>query len=210
MNTGYLLLYTRIPVWKRWMDVVLVLALAPLWLPLAGLVALAVRARLGAPAIFRQQRPGLGGHLFTIYKFRTMTDERDASGALLPDEQRLPRFGRFLRATSLDELPELWNVLTGDMSLVGPRPLLPQYLPLYSPEQARRHETLPGITGWAQIHGRNAITWPEVFTRDVWYVDNMNPLLDLAILARTVGTVFARRGINEQGAATRTPFSGNE
>lgn len=209
MNTEHMTLYARIPAWKRWMDVILVLALAPLWLPLAGLVALAVRARLGAPAVFRQQRAGLGGRLFTIYKFRTMTDERDASGALLPDERRLPRFGRILRATSLDELPELWNVLTGDMSLVGPRPLLPQYLPLYSPEQARRHEALPGITGWAQIHGRNAITWPEVFARDVWYVDNMNPLLDLAILARTVGAVFARRGISEPGAATRTPFSGN-
>lgn len=210
MTTQYLALYARVPAWKRWMDVILVLGLAPLWLPLAGAVALLVRLRLGSPVLFRQTRAGLGGRLFTIRKFRTMTDERDPSGALLPDAQRLPCFGRVLRATSLDELPELWNVLAGDMSLVGPRPLLPGYLPLYSPEQARRHEVLPGITGWAQVNGRNAITWPEVFARDVWYVDNMNPLLDVVILARTVGAVFARRGINEPGAATRTPFTGRE
>jgi lipopolysaccharide/colanic/teichoic acid biosynthesis glycosyltransferase len=209
MNTAYLTLYARIPAWKRWMDVALVLLLAPLWLPVAAAVALLVRVRLGGPVLFSQPRPGLGGKIFTLRKFRTMTDARDASGAPLPDAARLTRFGRILRATSLDELPELWNVLTGDMSLVGPRPLLPEYLPLYSPVQARRHEVLPGITGWAQVNGRNAITWPEVFNLDVWYVDNMNPLLDLTILARTVGAVFSRRGVSEPGAATRSPFTGN-
>lgn len=209
MNTAYLTLYARIPAWKRWMDVGLVLLLAPLWLPVAAAVALLVRVRLGGPVLFSQPRPGLGGKIFTLRKFRTMTDARDASGAPLPDAARLTRFGRILRATSLDELPELWNVLTGDMSLVGPRPLLPEYLPLYSPEQARRHEVLPGITGWAQVNGRNAITWPEVFNLDVWYVDNVNPLLDLTILARTVGAVFSRRGVSEPGAATRSPFTGN-
>lgn len=198
----------RAPLWKRVLDVVLVLAFSPLWLPLLALTALAVRLRLGSPVLFAQRRPGLGGREFTLRKFRTMTDERGPDGELLPDAERLPRFGRLLRSTSLDELPELLNVLRGEMSLVGPRPLLPEYLPLYSPEQARRHEALPGITGWAQVKGRNAITWPEVFTHDVWYVENQNPLLDLAILYLTVAAVLSRRGVSEEGAATRTRFAG--
>jgi len=210
VTKAHLPLFANLPSWKRWMDVLLVLGSAPLWLPVMGLVALLVRIFLGTPVIFSQQRAGLGEQLFTIRKFRTMTDARAADGELLPDAQRLPRFGRFLRSTSLDELPELWNVLIGDMSLVGPRPLLPEYLPLYSPRQARRHEALPGITGWAQVHGRNAISWNEVFEHDVWYVENANPLLDLVILGLTVTTVFSRRGVTEQDAATRTRFTGNE
>ncbi|WP_461210623.1 sugar transferase [Desulfocurvus sp. DL9XJH121] len=197
------------PLWKRVLDLVLVLGTAPLWLPVLGVVALLVRKYLGAPVLFRQERPGLGGRLFTLRKFRTMTDASGEDGELLPDEERLPRFGRILRATSLDELPELFNVLAGDMSLVGPRPLLPEYLPLYDARQARRHDAPPGITGWAQIHGRNALSWPEVFNLDVWYVENMNPLLDLVILACTVGAVLSRKGVSEQGRATRTRFGGD-
>ncbi len=198
----------RVPLWKRLFDLVLVLGSAPLWLPLLAVVAVLVRVKLGAPVLFAQRRPGLGGREFTLRKFRTMTDARGADGTLLPDAERLPRFGRLLRSTSLDELPELLNVLRGEMSLVGPRPLLPEYLPLYSPEQARRHEVLPGITGWAQVKGRNAISWPEVFAHDVWYVDNANPLLDLAILWLTVAAVLGRKGVTEAGSATRTPFRG--
>ena len=198
----------RFPAWKRWMDVLIVLALAPLWLPVFAVVALLVRAKIGSPVFFRQERPGLGGKPFTILKFRTMTDARGADGELLPDADRLPTFGRILRSTSLDELPELFNVLAGDMSLVGPRPLLPEYLPLYSDEQARRHEMPPGITGWAQVNGRNAVSWPWVFVMDVWYVDNANPLLDLVIMACTLGAVFTRRGVSEEGQATRTKFAG--
>ena len=198
----------RFPLSKRCMDLALSLAFAPLWLPLLGLVALLVRLRLGPPVLFRQQRPGLGGEPFMLVKFRTMTEERDGQGRLKPDEARLIRFGRFLRSTSLDELPELLLVLAGRMSLVGPRPLLMEYLDLYTPEQARRHELPPGITGWAQVGGRNVLDWPEVFRRDVWYIDNYSILLDLKILGMTVLRVLGRHGISQEGHATREKFKG--
>lgn len=175
---------------------------------LAG-VALGVRWRLGSPVLFRQVRPGLGGRPFEMVKFRTMTDGRDASGALLPDAERLTAFGRFLRSTSLDELPELWNVVRGDMSLVGPRPLLMHYLDLYTPEQARRHEVKPGITGWAQVNGRNAATWDERFAMDVWYVENQSFWLDVKILARTFWKVFKREGVTQEGQSTVEYFTGS-
>ena len=178
--------------------------LAPLLLILATLV----RIRLGAPVIFRQQRPGLHGRPFTLLKFRSMTDARDAEGNLLPDEQRLTPFGRFLRSSSLDELPELINVIRGDMSLVGPRPLLMEYLDRYTPEQMRRHEVRPGITGWAQVNGRNAISWDQKFALDVWYVDHLSFWLDLRILVMTVWRVVQRDGINQRGYATTTIFQG--
>lgn len=181
---------------------VLVLLLAPLML----LVAVAITCTMGRPVVFRQQRPGLGGRLFGIYKFRTMTQARGADGELLPDAQRLTRLGRFLRASSLDELPELLNVLKGEMSLVGPRPLRPEYLDRYSPRQARRHEVRPGITGWAQVNGRNAIAWGEKLELDVWYVEHQSLWLDLRILLRTIVTVVRREGITSQGAATAAPF----
>ena len=170
--------------------------------------ALGVRLKLGAPVLFRQTRPGYRGEPFVIYKFRTMSDERGPDGELLPDEERLGRFGKFLRSTSIDELPELFNVLKGDMSLVGPRPLLMQYLPLYSEEQARRHEVRPGITGWAQINGRNAIRWEEKFELDVWYVDNHSLGLDFKILALTLWKVIRRDGISQEGQATAAYFKG--
>ena len=184
------------------------LGLLVLALPLAFL-AWQVRRKLGSPVLFTQVRPGLQGIPFKMVKFRTMTSERGADGQLLPDEKRLPAFGRWLRATSLDELPELWNVLKGDMSLVGPRPLLMQYLPLYSPDQARRHEVRPGITGWAQVNGRNAISWAEKFALDVWYVDNCCFRLDIYILYLTVRKVFHREGISAEGVATMPEFNGN-
>lgn len=162
----------------------------------------------GWPPIFKQRRPGLNGRIFAIYKFRTMTDERDANGDLLADERRLTRFGKWLRASSLDELPELFNVLRGDMSLVGPRPLLVKYLELYSPRQARRHEVRPGITGWAQVNGRNESAWEDKLERDVWYVDNWSLGLDLRILARTALTVLRREGISAVGEATMPEFRG--
>jgi lipopolysaccharide/colanic/teichoic acid biosynthesis glycosyltransferase len=162
--------------------------------PLMGLIALLVRLRLGSPIVFRQQRPGLHGELFTIYKFRTMTDSRDERGNLLPDAERLTRLGRFLRSTSIDELPELFNVLKGEMSLVGPRPLLVRYLELYTPEQMRRHDVRPGITGWAQVNGRNAITWDQKFAMDLWYVDNLSLWTDLKIIALTPWSVLKREG----------------
>jgi len=174
---------------------------------LAG-VALAVRLRLGAPVLFRQERPGLHGRPFTMLKFRTMTDARDAAGRLLPDAERLTPLGRLLRSTSLDELPELWNVLRGDMSLVGPRPLLVRYLDRYTPEQARRHEVRPGLTGWAQVNGRNALTWEEKFALDVWYVDHASLALDLKILLLTLRRVLAREGISAAGEATMPEFTG--
>jgi sugar transferase EpsL len=176
----------------------------PAFLAIAGLV----RWRIGAPVIFRQKRPGLDGQPFEIYKFRTMMDTRGSGGDLLSDAERLTPFGKFLRSTSLDELPELWNVLRGDMSLVGPRPLLVEYLSRYSPRQARRHEVRPGITGWAQVNGRNALSWDERFEHDVWYVDNMSLILDLRILLATVREIILRRGVNEPGHATMTPFGG--
>jgi lipopolysaccharide/colanic/teichoic acid biosynthesis glycosyltransferase len=183
------------------------LALLHLALPLLALAWL-IRRKLGSPVLFCQVRPGLHGRPFTMVKFRTMTDERGPDGALLPDAQRLTPFGRFLRASSLDELPELWNVLKGDMSLVGPRPLLMEYLPLYTPEQARRHKVRPGITGWAQVNGRNAISWDDKFALDVWYVDHRNLWLDGKILWRTVRKVLVRDGISAPGDATMPKFEG--
>ena len=184
-----------------------ILGLIALALPLLILIVL-IRRKLGSPVFFRQARPGLDGRPFEMVKFRTMTDERDAAGTLLPDEQRLTSFGRFLRASSLDELPELWNVLRGEMSLVGPRPLLMEYLPLYNPEQARRHEVRPGITGWAQVNGRNAISWADKFVLDVWYVEHHTLWLDLRILWMTVRKVLVRDGISAPGDATMPKFEG--
>jgi sugar transferase EpsL len=178
--------------------------------PFLVIIAIAVWVRMGRPIIFKQMRPGLNGKPFYMYKFRTMTNEKDEQGNPLSDEQRLTRLGRFLRSTSLDELPELLNVLKGDMSLVGPRPLLMQYLARYTPEQARRHEVQPGITGWAQINGRNAITWEEKFALDVWYVDNWSLWLDMKILAMTVIKVFKREGISAAGEATMPEFMSTE
>jgi lipopolysaccharide/colanic/teichoic acid biosynthesis glycosyltransferase len=195
---------------KRFFDLLVAsLALILLALPLLALLWL-VRRKLGSPVLFSQVRPGLHGKPFTMVKFRTMTDERGPDGVLLPDAQRLTRFGRFLRASSLDELPELWNVLRGDMSLVGPRPLLMEYLPLYTPEQARRHVVRPGITGWAQVNGRNEISWAEKFALDVWYVDHRSFWLDLRILWRTVRKVLVRDGISAAGEATMSKFTGAE
>jgi len=194
---------------KRGLDFGLsLLALVLLW-PLFVLVALAVWIKLGRPIFFVQERPGLGGRPFKLIKFRTMRQARGADGRELPDEQRLTPFGRLLRSTSLDELPELINVLKGEMSLVGPRPLLMEYLPLYSPEQMRRHEVKPGITGWAQVNGRNATTWEERFSLDLWYVDNHDLWLDLRILLMTLKKVLAREGISQQGRATMDKFRGN-
>ena len=195
---------------KRIFDLVAaLLGLLVLALPLV-LLAWLVRRKLGSPVLFTQVRPGVHGKPFLMVKFRTMTDERDASGALLPDAKRLTPFGRFLRASSLDELPELWNVLRGEMSLVGPRPLLMEYLPLYSPEQARRHEVRPGITGWAQVNGRNAISWADKFALDVWYVDHRSLWLDVRILWLTVRKVLVRDGISAAGEATMPKFEGNK
>jgi lipopolysaccharide/colanic/teichoic acid biosynthesis glycosyltransferase len=191
---------------KRLLDVVLsalgLIILSPVLLALA----IAIRLGLGAPILFRQVRPGLRGRPFTLYKFRSLTADPDGTRS---DAERLTRLGSLLRRTSLDELPELWNVLRGDMSLVGPRPLLMEYLPLYTAEQARRHDVRPGITGWAQINGRNAISWEEKFRLDLWYVDHRSLLLDLRILALTLGRVIAGEGISEPGQATATPFRGS-
>ena len=178
--------------------------------PIIAVTAVAIRITMGGPVFFRQQRPGLGGRPFTMIKFRTMANAHDASGEPLPDGQRLTRTGRVLRATSLDELPELWNVLVGDMSLVGPRPLLTSYLERYSPEQARRHDVKPGVTGWAQINGRNAISWDEKFALDLWYVDHRSTWLDLRILFATVAQVIWRKGINSAEAATMPEFLGRK
>lgn len=178
--------------------------------PLLMLLAVLVRTKLGSPVLFRQQRPGQGGEPFTLVKFRTMTDARGPDGALLPDADRLPAFGRFLRSTSLDELPELWNVLKGEMSLVGPRPLLMRYLERYTPEQARRHEAKPGITGLAQVYGRNAISWEEKFAMDVQYVDRVSLGLDLRILVRTVLQVVRRDGVSADAHVTMPEFTGRE
>jgi lipopolysaccharide/colanic/teichoic acid biosynthesis glycosyltransferase len=176
--------------------------------PVLAIVALAVRLFLGTPVFFRQVRPGLGGRPFELVKFRSMLDAHDRDGRPLRDAERLTRFGRLLRSTSLDELPELWNVLKGEMSLVGPRPLLIQYLVRYSPEQARRHEVPPGLTGWSQVNGRNALSWDEKFALDVWYVDHRNLLLDIKILFMTVGQVLGRRGISAEGQETMPEFMG--
>jgi lipopolysaccharide/colanic/teichoic acid biosynthesis glycosyltransferase len=194
---------------KRLFDfIAALLGLAILALPLFALMLL-IQRKLGRPAFFRQIRPGLDGKPFQMVKFRTMTDARGVDGQLLPDADRLTPFGRFLRASSLDELPELWNVLKGDMSLVGPRPLLMDYLPLYSHEQARRHEVRPGITGWAQINGRNALSWEEKFKLDVWYVDNRSMWIDIKILWLTVRKVLVRDGISAAGVATMSRFTGS-
>ena len=195
---------------KRLFDLLVSLGmLLVVGLPLL-LLAWTVRRKLGSPVLFRQTRPGLHGQPFMMIKFRTMTDERGPDGELLLDAQRLTDFGRFLRATSLDELPELWNVLKGDMSLVGPRPLLMEYLPLYSPEQARRHDVRPGITGWAQVNGRNALSWEEKFKLDVWYVDHRSLWLDVKILWLTLRKVLVREGISADGVATMSKFTGGK
>jgi lipopolysaccharide/colanic/teichoic acid biosynthesis glycosyltransferase len=193
---------------KRVLDVAVAAVALPLALPLVGLVALAVRLTLGSPVLFRQERPGWRTRSFHLVKFRSMTDARDAAGELLPDGLRLGRFGRFLRSTSLDELPTLWNVLRGDMSVVGPRPLLMQYLTRYSPRQARRHDVRPGITGLAQVSGRNALAWQRRLELDVQYVERLSFLLDLEILALTIWQVAGRRGISQPGRATADEFKG--
>ncbi|WP_397451921.1 sugar transferase [Pseudomonas sp. NA-150] len=179
-------------------------------LPVIAVVAWKIRSKLGSPVIFRQVRPGRDGKPFEMIKFRTMLDATDEHGNPLPDAERMTPFGRFLRSSSLDELPELWNVLKGDMSLVGPRPLLLEYLPLYTKEQFRRHEVRPGVTGWAQVNGRNAISWKDKFRLDVWYVDNRSFLLDVKIIALTVKKVIVRDGISAEGEATMTKFTGDE
>lgn len=184
-------------------------ALALIFLsPLMLLVAVLVHIKLGSPVIFKQKRPGLGGEIFVLYKFRTMTDDRDENGELLPDGVRLTKFGRFLRSTSLDELPELWNILNGTLSIVGPRPLLEQYLPLYNNHQARRHEVRPGLTGYAQVHGRNALTWEDKFDKDVYYVDHISFWGDWKIIFQTVRSVLKREGINSETSETMEEFKG--
>jgi sugar transferase EpsL len=195
---------------KRVFDVVVSATALVVLAPVMGLIALLVWRTMGRPVLFRHVRPGLHGKPFVMYKFRTMRDLRDAEGNLLPDEARLTPFGRWLRTTSLDELPELVNVLRGEMSLVGPRPLLMEYLERYTPEQARRHEVKPGITGWAQIHGRNNLSWDERFKLDVWYVDNWSLWLDVKILWRTLWMVLRREGISAQGHATMPEFRGSQ
>ena len=193
---------------KRVFDLLLTFPALLLLLPVLFVVAVLVRWNLGSPIFYKQKRPGKDGIPFMLYKFRTMRDEKDKNGTLLPDDKRLTRLGKFLRSTSIDELPELWNVLKGDMSLVGPRPLLMQYLDRYTPEQARRHEVKPGITGWAQINGRNAITWEEKFKLDVWYVDNRSLWLDVKIIFMTIWKILKRQGINQPGQATMKEFRG--
>jgi len=195
---------------KRLIDfsiaLVAVIILAPIFLALTIWLYFANK---GAGAFFFQERPGLNGRIFKVMKYKTMSDERDQYGQLLPDERRLTRAGRFVRSTSLDELPQLFNVLKGDMALIGPRPLLPQYLPLYSKEQMRRHEVRPGITGWAQCHGRNTVSWSDKFKMDVWYVDHLSLLTDLKVIGLTLKTVFRREGISSESSATMEAFNGN-
>lgn len=193
---------------KRLVDIVVAACLLVILAPVLFVLSLLVLVTMGYPVIFSQKRPGLAGRPFQLMKFRTMTDKRDQEGNLLPDAHRLTRFGRMLRSTSLDELPELWNVLKGDMSLVGPRPLLMEYLPLYTPEQARRHQVRPGITGWAQVNGRNVLGWEKRFQLDVWYVDNQSWWLDLLILWKTVCQILRRQGIAHEGHATMPRFTG--
>jgi len=195
---------------KRLLDVLLsgfaLIVLSPVLL----VTAILVRVKLGSPVIFHQDRPGRDGKIFRLYKFRSMTDERDEAGNLLPDEVRLTKFGKLLRATSLDELPELWNILKGDMSIVGPRPLLVKYLPLYNDEQRRRHDVRPGLTGWAQVNGRNAVSWEDKFRMDCWYVDHIGFLLDAKIVVMTALKVFRREGISSATAATMEEFKGSK
>lgn len=203
------MLPANIPAAKRIFDLLLAALGLVILSPILAVAAILVRIYHGSPVIFAQKRPGFKGTPFHIYKFRTMTDSRDKNGNLLPDSERLTRLGRFLRSSSLDELPELFNVLRGEMSIVGPRPLLMQYLERYSPEQARRHDALPGITGWAQVHGRNAITWEDKFRLDVWYVDHWSLWLDIKIIFLTVWKVLRREGISQPGHATAEEFMGN-
>ena len=195
---------------KRWLDFVIVSCVLLVIWPVLLVITVGLHfANKGAGAFFTQERPGKDGKLFKVIKFKSMTDERDEDGRLLPDAQRLTAVGRFIRSTSLDELPQLLNVLKGDMALIGPRPLLPQYLPLYSKEQARRHEVRPGITGWAQVHGRNAISWTEKFKLDVWYVDHVSLRVDLEVVFLTIKKVLKREGISQEGQATMEMFNGN-
>jgi lipopolysaccharide/colanic/teichoic acid biosynthesis glycosyltransferase len=194
---------------KRLFDILSSAVMLVLLSPVIVVVAVAVRLDVGAPVLFRQVRPGLKARPFTLYKFRTMRGAHSGEPGSEADEQRLTAFGRRLRATSLDELPELWNVLRGDMSLVGPRPLLMRYLPLYTPEQMRRHDVRPGLTGWAQVNGRNALSWEDKFRLDVWYVDHRNMMLDLKIIMRTLGAVFRREGISNESSATMPEFRGS-
>lgn len=195
---------------KRLLDIIIASAGLLVSLPIIIGLSVVIGVTLGRPIFFRQTRPGLHGRPFRMIKFRTMREEIDASGGALPDSERLTPFGAWLRSTSLDELPELWNVIRGDMSLVGPRPLLMEYLPLYSPQQARRHEVRPGLTGWAQVNGRNAIEWEEKFALDVWYVDNRSLALDMKILWTTITKVIKREGITAENSATAERFYGND
>ncbi|MCO8042122.1 sugar transferase [Acinetobacter bohemicus] len=195
---------------KRILDIIIASIALIILSPLYFYVAYKVRKNLGSPVIFRQVRPGLNGKPFEMIKFRTMTDERDEKGTLLPNEQRLPKFGKMLRATSLDEMPELWNVIKGDMSIVGPRPLLMDYLPLYNEEQAKRHKVRPGMTGYAQVNGRNSISWEEKFKLDTWYVENQSIWLDFKIMFQTVKKVLVKEGINQSEEVTMTRFLGNK
>jgi len=195
---------------KRLFDIVCSFCGFLILAPLLLLIAAMVRAKLGLPVIFSQQRPGLNSKLFKLYKFRSMTDKKDENGMLLPDSERLTVFGKLLRATSLDELPELWNILKGDMSVVGPRPLLVQYLPFYSAEQIRRHDVRPGLTGHAQVNGRNAITWQDKFTLDCWYVDHVSFWLDIKIICVTVARILKRKDISSSTSVTMEYFTGNE
>ena len=195
---------------KRLLDLVLSAVALLLLSPVILLVAILVRCNLGAPVIFCQERPGKDEEIFKLYKFRSMTDACDAYGELLPDELRLTRFGRFLRSTSLDELPELWNIFKGDMSIVGPRPLLVKYLPLYNEEQRHRHDVTPGLTGWAQVHGRNLCSWEEKFDYDIWYVDHVSFILDLQIIFLTVKSVLKREGISSEDSPTMEEFTGTK
>lgn len=201
--------YPRVPISKRVLDILLTIPAILVLSPVMLILAVLVRIKIGTPIIFRQERPGYKGKPFWLYKFRTMTNALDAQDYLLPDSQRLTRLGLFLRSYSLDELPELFNILRGEMSIVGPRPLLMQYLERYSPEQARRHEVLPGMTGWAQINGRNELSWEEKFKLDVWYVDHWSVGLDIKIILLTVVKVLRREGINQPGQATAEEFMGN-
>jgi sugar transferase EpsL len=198
------------PFSKRLFDLIASFIGLIILLPVILLTAILVRIFFGVPILFRQQRPGYKGHPFFIYKFCTMTNRLNADGSLLPDSERLTPFGRFLRSISLDELPELFNILRGEMSFVGPRPLLMQYLPLYSPEQARRHDVVPGLTGWAQVNGRNATDWSTRFKLDIWYVDHWSFWLDIKIILMTFGKVFKRAGVNQEGQATVEYFMGND
>jgi sugar transferase EpsL len=198
------------PFSKRLFDLTLAVTLLVVLSPIYLVTAILVRVFLGSPILFKQQRPGYKGRPFHIYKFRSMTDRRNPDGSLLPDSERLTRFGRLLRSLSLDEMPELFNILRGEMSFVGPRPLLMQYLPLYSPEQARRHDVMPGLTGWAQVNGRNALDWPSKFAMDTWYVDHWSLWLDIKILWMTLWKAVTREGINQEGQATVEYFKGEE